>query len=85
MDEKDLSKRIIDLDFSRYSAKHKEQLWNMLNKKSGRRVLLEHELEHELENEALENVAGGLDVPLPYNCFKCGSQYVKNKCPKGCR
>jgi len=32
------------LDFSSYSANHKEQLWKTLSDKNDRRVLLEHEL-----------------------------------------
>ena len=45
MDEKDLSQKIKDLDFSRFSDNHKERLWKALNERSSRRVLQEHELD----------------------------------------
>ena len=73
MDEKDLSEKIKNLDFSRFSAKHKEQLWKTLNERSGRRVLQEHELEF---SAALNVVAPG--VP-PGSCAKCGSKNVNSK------
>ena len=74
MDEKDLSERIKKLDFSRYSANHKEQLWKTLNERSGRRVLLEHELEI---SAALNVVSPG--VPHPGSCAKCGSKNINSK------
>jgi hypothetical protein len=44
LDDKDISEKVKSLDFSSYSADHKEQLWKTLSKKNDRRVLLEHEL-----------------------------------------
>ena len=74
MDENDFSERIKKLDFSRYSVKHKEQLWKTLNERSGRRVLLEHELEL---SAALNVVLPG--VPHPGSCANCGSKNINNK------
>jgi len=73
LDEKDLSQKIKDLDFSRFSDNHKERLWKALNERSSRRVLQEHELEF---SAALNVVAPG--VP-PGPCGKCGSKNVNSK------
>ena len=71
MDDKDISENIKKLDFSRFSAKHKEQLWKSLNEKSGRRILHEHELEL--------SAAGIFEVS---KCTHCGSVNVdrQGKC-----
>ena len=76
MDDKDLSEKIKSLDFSRYTAEHKEQLWKMQNEKSDRRVFLEHEL---------NSAAAGTPEPPPDNCVKCLEQRLNNKCPNGCK
>ena len=70
MDEKDLSEKIKNLDFSRYTAEHKEHLWKTLNEKSDRRVLIEHEL---------NIAAAGTPESSTRICVKCGSKNINNK------
>jgi hypothetical protein len=60
--------KINTLDFSRYSAKHKEQLWKRLNETRGRRVLREDELE--------VSAAG---VCEDHKCTRCGSVNVDSQ------
>ena len=64
LEDKDIFDKLQKLDFSRYSSKHKEQLWQALNQRNSRRVLSEQELDY--------SAAGIPELSAP-KCGKCGN------------
>jgi len=77
LDEKDLSEKIKNLDFSRYSAKHKEQLWKALSEKSDSRVLLEDELS--IAAAGISDSEVEISQSSTRICANCGSKNVNSK------
>jgi ribosomal protein L37E len=71
LDEKDISKKLKSLDFSIYSAKHKEQLWKTLSVKNDRRVLQEHELNIAAAGNPESDVSSNI---IYSKCPSCGKQ-----------
>jgi len=70
LEDKDIFKKLQSLDFSRFSSKHKEQLWQALDQRNSRRVLSEQEL----------NIsAAGIPELNVQKCDKCGSTDINGQ------
>jgi len=91
LEDNDIFEKLQSLDFSRFSLKHKEQLWQALNQRNNRRVLSEQELDFSAAGVA--NGRSGAAVTCWFQNdgidtkgrgWKCGNRsrcaYFKDKC-----
>ena len=70
MEDNDIFEKLQSLDFSRFSSKHKEQLWQVLNQRNSRRVLSEQEFDFS---------AAGIPELNLQKCGKCGSMDINGQ------
>jgi len=70
MKDNDIFKKLQSLDFSRFSSKHKEQLWQALSQRNSRRALSEQELDIS---------AAGIPELSVQKCDKCGSMDINGQ------